>query len=397
MQDTAQGEGGYAAFRRELQDFAQSACPPEIRAVVAAGQKVTKREYQRWQQILHAKGWGAPSWPREHGGTGWDVKQRLIFEEVMAENDCPPLYHHGLGHIGPVIIRFGTPDQKARFLPRILDGSDWWCQGYSEPGSGSDLASLSTSARLDGDDYVINGQKTWTSHAHEASMIYMLVRTSKEARRQDGISLLLVPLDTPGIAVRPIRSIDGWHHLNEVFFDEVRVRADNLIGEPGRGWTCAKFLLERERLPPANVARLELVRRQVTRIVDEAARAGAGQRDFSSLRYRLLLAEADVKGARELLGGATDALLHQRPLGVQPSVIKLLCSDVAQRLTSIALDAVGPTAAHRFLADTNMDDDCGDSPGIWIQNYMFTRARTIAGGTSEVQRNVVATELLGTA
>ena len=399
MPDTAQGEGGYAAFRRELQDFAQSACPPEIRAVVAAGQKVTKREYQRWQQILHAKGWGAPSWPREHGGTGWDVKQRLIFEEVMAENDCPPLYHHGLGHIGPVIIRFGTPDQKARFLPRILDGSDWWCQGYSEPGSGSDLASLSTSARLDGDDYVINGQKTWTSHAHEASMIYMLVRTSKEARRQDGISLLLVPLDTPGITVRPIRSIDGWHHLNEVFFDEVRVRADNLIGEPGRGWTCAKFLLERERLPPANVARLELVRRQVTRIVDEAARAGAGQRDFSSLRYRLLLAEADVKGARELLGGATDALLHQRPLGVQPSVIKLLCSDVAQRLTSIALDAVGPMAAHRFLADTNMDDDSGDStgPGIWIQNYMFTRARTIAGGTSEVQRNVVATELLGTA
>ena len=399
MPDTAQGEGGYAAFRRELQDFARSACPPEIRAVVAAGQKVTKREYQRWQQILHAKGWGAPSWPREHGGTGWDVKQRLIFEEVMAENDCPPLYHHGLGHIGPVIIRFGTPDQKARFLPRILDGSDWWCQGYSEPGSGSDLASLSTSARLDGDDYVINGQKTWTSHAHEASMIYMLVRTSKEARRQDGISLLLVPLDTPGITVRPIRSIDGWHHLNEVFFDEVRVRADNLIGEPGRGWTCAKFLLERERLPPANVARLELVRRQVTRIVDEAARAGAGQRDFSSLRYRLLLAEADVKGARELLGGATDALLHQRPLGVQPSVIKLLCSDVAQRLTSIALDAVGPMAAHRFLADTNMDDDSGDStgPGIWIQNYMFTRARTIAGGTSEVQRNVVATELLGTA
>ena len=294
MPDTAQGEGGYAAFRRELQDFAQGACPPEIRAVVAAGQKVTKREYQRWQQILHAKGWGAPSWPREHGGTGWDVKQRLIFEEVMAENDCPPLYHHGLGHIGPVIIRFGTPDQKSRFLPRILDGSDWWCQGYSEPGSGSDLASLSTSARLDGDDYVINGQKTWTSHAHEASMIYMLVRTSKEARRQDGISLLLVPLDTPGITVRPIRSIDGWHHLNEVFFDEVRVRADNLIGEPGRGWTCAKFLLERERLPPANVARLELVRRQVTRIVDEAAHAGAGQRDFSSLRYRLLLAEADV-------------------------------------------------------------------------------------------------------
>jgi alkylation response protein AidB-like acyl-CoA dehydrogenase len=372
----AEGAGAdpYADFRRELAEFARSACPAEIRAVVAAGQKVTKREYLGWQQILTARGWGAPSWPTEHGGTGWDIMQRLIFEETMAEADCPPLYHHGLGHIGPVIIRFGTPEQKARFLPRILDGSDWWCQGYSEPGSGSDLASLSTSARLDGDEYVINGQKIWTSHAHEANMIYMLVRTSKEAKKQDGISLILVPMDTPGITVRPIRSIDGWHHLNEVFFDEVRVRADNLIGEVGKGWTCAKFLLERERLPPANVARLELVRRQVTRVVEEAARAAA-----------------DVKGARVLLANATDDLKNQRPLGVQPSVIKLMCSDVAQRLTTIALDAVGPDAAHRFL----VDEGEGEPGATWVQNYLFTRARTIAGGTSEVQRNVVANELLG--
>jgi alkylation response protein AidB-like acyl-CoA dehydrogenase len=381
----------YAAFRRELEDFARSACPPEIRAVVAAGQKVTKREYLGWHQVLHAKGWGAPSWPQEYGGTGWDLKQRLIFEEVMAEAECPPLYHHGLGHIGPVIIRFGTPEQKARFLPRILDGSDWWCQGYSEPGSGSDLASLSTSARRDGDDYVINGQKIWTSHAHEASMIYMLVRTSKEAKKQEGISLLLVPMNTPGITVRPIRTIDGWHHLNEVFFDEVRVPAANLIGEEGKGWTCAKYLLERERLPPASVSRLELVRRQVTRVVDEAARTAAGRRDFGSLRYRLLLAEADLKGARAVLANATDDLMHQRPLGAQPSTLKLLCSDVAQRLTTIALDAVGPDAAHRFL----VDEGEGEPGATWVQNYLFTRARTIAGGTSEVQRNVVAHELLG--
>jgi len=388
----ASGEAhAYADFRRELEDFARSACPPEIRAVVTAGQKITKREYLGWQKILTARGWGAPSWPREHGGTGWDIMQRLIFEEVMAEADCPPLYHHGLGHIGPVIIRFGTPEQKARFLPRILDGSDWWCQGYSEPGSGSDLASLSTSARLDGDEYVINGQKIWTSHAHEASMIYMLVRTSKEAKKQDGISLVLVPMDTPGITVRPIHTIDGWHHLNEVFFDDVRVRADNLIGEPGKGWTCAKFLLERERLPPANVARLELVRRQVTQLVEQAARAAAGRRDFGSLRYRLLLAEADVKGARVMMAQATDDLIHQRPLGVQPSAIKMTCADVAQRLTTIALDAVGPDAAHRFLVAQGE----GEPGAAWVQNYLFTRARTIAGGTSEVQRNVVANELLG--
>lgn len=381
----------YAAFRRELEEFARGACPPEIRAVVAAGQKVTKREYVGWHHVLHQRGWGAPSWPVEHGGTGWDIKQRLIFEEVMAEAECPPLYHHGLGHIGPVIIRFGTSEQKARFLPRILDCSDWYCQGYSEPNSGSDLASLQTSARREGDEYVINGQKIWTSHAHEANMIYMLVRTSREAKKQDGISMVLVPMDTPGITVRPIRSIDGWHHLNEVFFDNVRVRADNLIGEEGKGWTCAKYLLERERLPPASVARLQLVRRQVTGAVDEAEAKAQGRRDFSGLRHKLLLAEADLMAAREILAGATDDMMHKRPLGVQPSVLKLLCSGVAQQLTTIALDAVGPQAANRFLAEGSD----GAPESTWAQNYLFTRARTIAGGTSEVQRNVVAHELLG--
>jgi alkylation response protein AidB-like acyl-CoA dehydrogenase len=198
-------------------------------------------------------------------------------------------------------------------------------------------------------------------------------------------------MDTPRITVRPIQTIDGWHHLNEVFFDEVRVRADNLVGEVGKGWTCAKFLLERERLPPANVARLELMRRQVTQLVEGASRATAGLRDFSGLHHKLLLCEADVKGARVMMAEATDDLIHQRPLGVQPSVIKMTCADVAQRLTTIALDAVGPDAAHRFLAEAG--EDVPDA--TWIQNYMFTRARTIAGGTSEVQRNVVANELLG--
>jgi alkylation response protein AidB-like acyl-CoA dehydrogenase len=223
-------------------------------------------------------------------------------------------------------------------------------------------------------------------------MIYMLVRTSKEAKKQEGISLLLVPMDSPGVTVRPIKTIDGWHHLNEVFFDEVRVAAENLLGEVGKGWTCAKFLLERERLPPANVARLDLMRRQVTRLVEEAGAKAAGRRDFSGLHHKLLLCEADVKGVRVMMAQATDDLMHQRPLGVQPSVIKMTCADTAQRLTTIALDAVGPDAAHRFLSDAE-DDEATDA--TWIQNYMFTRARTIAGGTSEVQRNVVANELLG--
>jgi len=170
----------YAAFRAELRDFAERECPESLRAVVRNNQKVTRKEYSAWQKKLHARGWAAPNWPKAYGGTGWDLQQRYLFEEVTAEADCPPQYHHGLGHIGPVIMHFGTDAQKERYLPRILDGTEWWCQGYSEPGAGSDLASLKTSAVRDGDHYVINGQKIWTSHAQEADMMYTLVRTSNE-------------------------------------------------------------------------------------------------------------------------------------------------------------------------------------------------------------------------
>ncbi len=380
----------YADFRGKLKRFAEQNCPPDIRALVASGEKLTRREYLAWQHCLSANGWGAPSWPVEYGGTGWDLKERMIFEEVMAEMDCPPLYHHGLGHIGPVIIRFGTPEQRARFLPAILDGSHWWCQGYSEPGAGSDLASLRTAAVLDGDEYVVNGQKIWTSHAHEANMIYTLVRTSKEARRQDGISLLLIPLDSPGITVRPIRSIDGWHHLNEVFFDDVRVPVANRIGDEGRAWQCAKYLLERERLPPASVSRITRLWRQVAGLVERAMQQGAA-RDLGSLRLRLLLCEAYLIGARETLASATDDLMQQRPLGGKPSALKLQCSEVSQQLVGIALDVVGLSAAARFMEDEQADDP----DAVWVHNYLFYRSRTIAGGTSEVQRNVIARELFG--
>lgn len=379
----------YAAFRSEVEKVAIQACPDDIREAVATGKKISKPELKRWQEILNARGWGAPSWSTENGGTGWDIWQRLIFEEVMADHDCPPLFHHGLGQIGPVIIQFGTPDQKARLLPRILDGSDWWCQGYSEPGSGSDLASLGTTARKEGHEWVINGQKIWTSHAHEANMIYMLVRTSKEERKQEGISLILVPMNTAGIEVRPIRTIDGWHHLNEVFFSEVRVREDNLLGGVGQGWQCAKYLLERERLPASNVARIRLLHRQIKRMLDAPKDPTAPLRDLSSLHYKLLTCEADIKAATVLMAGAIDGMLRKQPLGVQPSVIKMICADVAQRLTTIAMDVQGPLVVSEFC-----NEQCMVAPGgQWIQNYFLTRARTIAGGTTEVQRNLVAKQL----
>lgn len=385
----------YEAFRREVTEFAQTRCPPEIRAVVATYRKLSRKVWQPWQQILNAHGWGAPSWPKQFGGTGWDPQQRHIFDEVMAENDCPPQYHHGLRHIGPVIIEFGTPEQQARFLPGILSGEDWWCQGYSEPGAGSDLASLRTAARREGDEYVVEGQKTWTSHAHESDWMYTLVRTSREAKKQQGITMLLIPLDSPGITIRPIRTIDGWHHVNEVFLDNVRVPVANRIGEEGKGWTYGKFLLERERLGGANVApalkNLERTRELVAQeLAGETHRAKR-----AALELRLLLAEAELRGALALGKEAVAAVMEGRPLGLLPSVLKLSTSVTHQHVAEVAMDAVGERLAPRFRRIDGSGPNA-EAPGIeWVQNYMYMRVRTIYGGSSEVQKNVIAKQLFG--
>lgn len=391
----------YDAFREELRQFAESECPSALKEVVRNNQKVTRNEYRIWQEKLFARGWGAPNWPVEYGGTGWDLQQRYLFEEVTAQADCPPQYHHGLGHIGPVIMHFGTPEQKARFLPRILDGSEWWCQGYSEPGAGSDLASLKTAAVRDGDHYVINGQKIWTSHAQEADMMYTLVRTSNEGRKQAGISLLLVPMDTPGIEVRPIPTIDHWHHVNEVFLHDVRVPVANLLGVEGEGWKCAKFLLDRERLSPATVPRLARLAEQVGDLL--RARGAGGSAPSASqhvLLERLYLAQAGVAGAREMLLSAIQEEMQGTLAASKSSALKLYCSDLSQQLIGIALDIAGPEYAAR-LVDTvaatgqEVAGDSDDPLRQLIHTYLFYRSRTIAGGTSEVQKNVIARDLFG--
>ena len=385
----------YAAFREEVRGFALSACPPEIREVVAENRKLGRKEWSAWQRILHGRGWGAPNWPEEYGGTGWDLRQRHIFDEVLAECDCPPPYHHGLRHIGPVLIEFGTEEQKRRFLPGILDGSDWWCQGYSEPGAGSDLASLRTRAVSDGDAYVVDGQKLWTSHAHEADWMYTLVRTSAEAKKQQGITMLLIPLGSPGIRVRPVRTMDGWHHVNEVFLDGVRVPAANRIGEEGKGWTYGKFLLDRERLGGANVAPAF---RFLERTRELVARELAGPRHRlkrEAAEHALLLAEAELAGARELGRAAIDAVMAGRPLGVAPSVLKLSTSDTVQRISEVALDAVGQRLATRFRPVDGSGPNAEPAGVEWVQNFLYLRAKTIFGGSSEVQKNVVARQLFG--
>ncbi len=387
----------YEAFRQELVEFMQAHCPGALREKVRSNQKLGRAEFSQWQQILHRRGWSAPGWPVERGGTGWDLQQRYLFEQVSAELDCPPLYHHGLGHIGPVIMHFGTPEQQARFLPCIVDGSEWWCQGYSEPGAGSDLASLRTSAVLEGDEYVINGQKTWTSHAHEADIMYTLVRTSNEGRKQAGITLLLVPLNTPGIEIRPIHTIDQWHHVNEVFLNDVRVPVSHRIGEDGGGWACAKFLLDRERLSPATVPRLLRQLEQVEDLIRERIRQQGATPSLHAAMGRLFLAQASAQGAKEMLLSAIHEEMNGTLRSSKSSALKLHCSELSQQISSLAYDLAAPHYAPRLLPQPPTADgsDELDIERQLVHTYLFYRSRTIAGGTSEVQKNVIARDLFG--
>ena len=383
----------YVAFEQEVREFALAHCPPDVRAIVAANGKLTRREYSLWQKALFERGWAAPGWRKEYGGTGWDLRQRFIFEDMSAQCDCPPQYHHGLNHIGPVIMQFGTEEQKKRYLPGILKGEDWWCQGYSEPGSGSDLASLKTKAVREGDSYVISGQKIWTSHAHEADIMYALVRTGTGSRKQEGISMLLVPLDTPGIERRPIRTIDRWHHLNEVYFDAARVPAANLVGSEGDGWRIAKFLLERERMNPHHVPRLTRLLQHLEQLVHERFARSEDERARHAFEARIVLIEAELLGARELVLDAIDDVMNARPLGSKPSALKLKVSELAQRIVDIGFDLVGADVGSRMSV---VEGSAGELAGIeWVHNELYYRGRSIAGGTTEIQRNVVARALFG--
>ena len=385
----------YQAFRNEVEAFVQKNCPQDIRNLVAENRKLSREPWSRWQKILHQHGWGAPNWPTELGGTGWNPKQQAIYGEVLAENDCPAQYHHGLRHIGPVLIEFGSPEQKSRYLPGILDGSDWWCQGYSEPNAGSDLASLKTRGEIRGDTIIVNGQKTWTSHAQESDLMYTLVRTSEEARKQDGISLLIIPIKSRGIAVRPIRTIDGWLHVNEVFLDNVEVPLSDCIGDVGSGWKYGKFLLARERLNSANTAPLFQYLSRTRHLIAEKLVQPKHQARRAALELRLLNVEAELRGIRELGLEAIEAVMSKTPITTQPSVLKLTSSRLYQTITEIGAEVVGPEFAARMPLQEGSAFDENEQATLWIQNYFYSRVRTIYGGSDEVQKNMVARELFG--
>ncbi|AIO33390.1 hypothetical protein DM39_1222 [Burkholderia cenocepacia] len=395
--DQVKDEAFYAAFRQKIADYIEANVPAEVRAATRANRKLGRELLSRYTAAMAKGGLGysAPGWTKEFGGPGWDVMQRLIFEEVTAAMDCPQLYHHGIGHIGPVIQAFGTDAQKARFLPPIIDGSEWWCQGYSEPGAGSDLASLKTSAVLDeaGEHYIVNGQKIWTSHAQEADIMYTLVRTSNAGKPQEGITLLLIPMNSPGIEVRPIHTIDQWHHVNEVFLNDVKVPVFNRIGAEGQGWSYGKFLLDRERLSPALTPRLLRHVQQVTELVRDKIREKGATPSLLKALDRLFEVEAGAYGTREILLSAIREDMAGTLQSSKSSALKMACSKQSQEVTSIAMDVLGPEYAARLLPLTTPEDELNLERNF-VHTYLFYRSRTLAGGSTEVQKNIIAKSIM---
>lgn len=395
-----QMDSSHIDFRAEVRQFLADALTPELAAAGALGFAAKRADGTRWHKILFEKGWIAPEWPVEYGGTNWDITQKHIFEEEMALAGGPMLMPFGLGMVGPVIYTFGTDEQKAQHLPSILDGSTWWCQGYSEPGSGSDLASLKTSAVRDGDDYLVNGQKIWTTNAHKADWIFALVRTDSQSKPQAGISFLLIDMQTPGLEVKPIVSIDGLHHLNEVYFTDVRVPVTNLIGEENKGWTYAKFLLGHERTGIAGVAGSKKAAAAL-RAVAQVEANGVGGELASNPEFNNRLSDVEVKlAALEFTEARLLAdMAAGKPAGPAASTMKILGTEIQQALQILRVETAAHYALPFELAQIRgAANEPAPGPEYAIRavsDYNFGRAATIYGGSNEIQRNVIAKAVLG--
>ncbi|MGE5096480.1 MAG: acyl-CoA dehydrogenase family protein [Betaproteobacteria bacterium] len=375
------------AFREEVRRWLGENLPDDLRRKVARYEELTREDLLRWHRILAKKGWIAPWWPVEWGGTGWDVVRRYIFEEECGYAGAPPLIPFGITMCAAVLFRFGTPQQQRRFLPRIYNGDDFWCQGYSEPGSGSDLASLKTRAVRQGDHYVVNGQKTWTTLGHYADWIFCLVRTGSTARKQEGISFLLIDMKTPGITVRPLILMDGGHEVNEIFFDDVKVPAENLVAEEGNGWTVAKYLLGHERM---NTARIGASRRELEKLKELAASQTSHGRPLNEdVRFRDRLTRVEVElMALELTNlRFLDQLRGGRPPGAEVSMLKIRGTEIQQALTELAMDALGPAARLFRPLDGGEFDPVA---AALAPRYCNFRKTSIYAGSNEIQRNIIA-------
>jgi alkylation response protein AidB-like acyl-CoA dehydrogenase len=368
------------SFRDEVRGWLEANLPQDLRQKMSEYAHLSKEDLVRWHKILAKKGWVAPSWPKEWGGTGWNVVQRYIFEEELGYAGSPPLIPFGLTMCAAVLLQFGTEAQKKRFLPRIYHCDDFWCQGYSEPGSGSDLASLKTKAVREksgeGEFYKVTGQKIWTTLAHYADWIFCLVRTDSGAKRQDGISFLLIDMKTPGITVRPLILMDGAHEVNEVFFDDVKVPAENLVFEEGKGWTVAKYLLGHERM---NTGRIGESKRQLAKLKKYAA-ARMGDMRF---RDRLSRLEVELMALEITNLRFLDRMRRTgQPPGADVSMLKIKGTEIQQGLTELMMQACDPAANDDFSVAIR-------------KRYLSMRKTTIYAGSNEIQRNIIAKMTLG--
>lgn len=388
------------AFRDEVRDFIATSLPPDIRRQVANGLALGRDDYVAWHRILHAKGWAAPGWPAEYGGTGWTPVQRYIFDNEIATADAPRVIPFGVSMVGPVIFTFGNEAQKARYLPRILSAEDWWCQGYSEPGAGSDLASLRTRAVRDGDRYTVNGQKTWTTSAQWADWIFCLVRTDPDAARpQQGISFLLIDMRSPGVDVRPITTLDGGQEINDVFLEDVRVPVENLVGEENRGWTYAKFLLSFERAGIADVGRSK---KQLARLKGIAAAEQSGGRPLaedSRFREKIAALEIDLLALEYTELRVLGSRAAGKEPGTEANILKIRGTEVQQRITELVLEAVG-SYANPWVPEALKDgwNEAPIGPGYAAAaapRYFNWRKASIYGGSNEIQKGIVSKFVLG--
>lgn len=377
------------AFREAVRAFVESAVPRPLREKVASGAKLEREDYVGWQRILARRGWLTPGWPVEHGGTGWSVVQHYLFEETLAETDCPPVaLTLGVGPklVGPILCAYGTPEQQARFLPAIRAAEDWWCQGYSEPNAGSDLASLATRAVRDGDDYVVTGRKIWTSYAQWANRMACLVRTDPKAKPQSGISFLAVDMRHPGVTVRPIIGLNGRHFFNEVTLDEVRVPIADRIGPEHGGWTLAKALLDHERLGAARVAetkkRLVAIRADVVR--------GRKARSATLLR-RLARLEIEARAIERMVMEAVARSRDGTPLSPAIAMLKVRGTELIQRLMDFHCEVLGTRAQ---IDERDAPASIETAALATASTRLYYRGVTIAAGTSEIQRELLARSLL---
>ncbi len=386
------------AFRAEVRGFLADNLPPELAQAVRDGRSLGKEGHDRWHALLNAQGWLAPNWPKEFGGCEWGAVQRHIFEEECCRANAPRIVPFGLSMLAPVLQKFGSKAQQGHYLPRILSGEDWWCQGYSEPGAGSDLASLKTKAVRDGDAYVVNGQKTWTTLGQHANWIFCLVRTDPTAKQQAGISFLLIDMDTPGIEVRPIILLDGSDEVNEVWFTDVRVPVENLVGEENKGWTYAKYLLTHERTNIAGVGFSQAGLAAVKRLARSQQHRGLPLIQNPHFAARVAQVEIDLMAMSTTNLRIISAAAKGQAPGVESSMLKVKGTQIRQEINDLARRAAGVYAmpfASEAVEGSNEAPIGPEGTAAVAAQYFNNRKLSIFGGSNEIQRNIIAKVKLG--